>query len=125
MKTGTIRGCSLTLAVLVSVCFFAASTVDAQELSAQIRDSLHLSWQVIRAERSAIIKANMDLSQEENQNFWAVYNEYRAAMDKVDARWTDLITDYVNNYANLTLTDETRYISQDGQFQGREDIEVG
>jgi len=56
----------------------------------------------LRAQRKAVVGANMKLSAKEAQAFWPLYQQYENAMDKVDKRHAQEIKDYAKNYQNLT-----------------------
>ena len=56
----------------------------------------------LRAQRKAIIGANMKLTPKEAKAFWPLYEQYENAMDKVDKRHAQEIKDYAKNYQNLT-----------------------
>jgi hypothetical protein len=56
----------------------------------------------IRAQRKAIVGANMKLTKDEAKVFWPLYDQYENAMDKVDKRHAQEIRDYAKNYQNLT-----------------------
>jgi len=56
----------------------------------------------LRAQRKAIIGANMKLTPKEAKAFWPLYEKYENAMDKVDKRHAQEIKDYAKNYQNLT-----------------------
>jgi len=56
----------------------------------------------LRAQRKAVVGANMKLTPKEAKAFWPLYNQYEDAMDKVDKRHAQEIKDYAKNYQNLT-----------------------
>ena len=55
-----------------------------------------------RAQRKATVGANMNLSPDEAAKFWAVYDGYEAAMDKVEDRHVRELKEFAKNYNNLT-----------------------
>ena len=73
----------------------------------------------LRAQRKAVVGANMKLSDKEATAFWPLYQQYEDAMDKVDKRHAQEIKDYAKNYQNLTdaqanqKLDEVLQVSQD------------
>jgi len=60
-----------------------------------------LDLAALRAQRKAIIGANMKLTPKEAKAFWPLYNQYENAMDKVDKRHAQEIKEYAKNYQNL------------------------
>jgi hypothetical protein len=56
----------------------------------------------LRAQRKAVVGANMKLTDKEAKAFWPLYNQYEDAMDQVDKRHAKEIKDYAKNYQNLT-----------------------
>ncbi len=56
----------------------------------------------LRAQRKAVVGANMKLTPDEAKAFWPLYQQYEDAMDKVDKRHAQEIKDYAKNYQNLT-----------------------
>ena len=56
----------------------------------------------IQAERTKIVAANLDLTEAEGQNFWPLYNDYRAQSSKLGDRTFALIKDYADNYDAMT-----------------------
>lgn len=73
----------------------------------------------LRAQRKAIIGANMKLTPAEAKAFWPLFEQYEDAMDKVDKRHAQEIKDYAKNYQNLTdaqanqKLDEVMQVNQD------------
>ena len=78
-----------------------------------------LDLAALRAQRKAIIGANMKLTPKEAKAFWPLYNQYENAMDKVDKRHAQEIKEYAKNYQNLTndqanqKLDEVMQIAED------------
>jgi hypothetical protein len=56
----------------------------------------------IRAQRKAIVGANMKLTKDQAKVFWPLYEQYENEMDKVDKRHAQEIRDYAKNYLTLT-----------------------
>jgi hypothetical protein len=88
--------------VLAVLCILSAANVCVS--FAQMADDVELSREVLQTQRKALVAKNMDMTEEESQVFWPVYNDYRAAVREVNDRKVKLITDYAANYG--TLSDE-------------------
>ena len=101
MKTITLAFASI-LILMVCAPLFAQSQTDEIELT---RD-------VIQAERKAIVAANMELSESESKLFWPVYNEYVAALRKINDRNVKLITSFAAAYENLTDSQATAFLNE-------------
>ncbi|HKD67324.1 MAG TPA: hypothetical protein VKB84_10825 [Candidatus Binataceae bacterium] len=82
----------------VAVCLLG-SVAAAQE-SAPTQKQLDIA--ALRAQRKAVVGANMKLTKEQAKAFWPLYEQYEDAMDKVDKRHAREIKDYAKNYQNLT-----------------------
>ncbi len=96
---GIVAGIGLFLALPGT-----APAAEVNEAYADLNDTFEMIRTVIRAERKAVVANNLQLSGEESQAFWPVYNDYINALTKVNDRRLKLITDYAANYE--TLTDE-------------------
>jgi hypothetical protein len=102
-------------AVVVVICLAGAIAV-AQE-SAPTQKQLDIA--ALRAQRKAVVGANMKLTPEQAKVFWPLYKQYEDAMDQVDKRHAREIKEYAKNYQNLTddqanrKLDEVMAIAQD------------
>jgi hypothetical protein len=81
----------------VAVCILS-SIAAAQEAPTQKQ----LDIAALRAQRKAVVGANMKLTKEQAKAFWPLYEHYEDAMDKVDKRHAREIKEYAKNYQNLT-----------------------
>ena len=64
------------LVLAISLPLFAQSDADVMEMTRE----------VIRAERKALVAANMQLTDTESNMFWPVYNEYQDETRKIADR---------------------------------------
>jgi hypothetical protein len=73
----------------------------------------------LRAQRKAVVGANMKLTADQAKVFWPLYEQYEDAMDTVDKRHSREIKEYAKNYMNLTdaqanqKLDEVMAVAQD------------
>ena len=76
----------------------------AQSSEQQVSDTTgaELTRAVIEAKKKLIVAANVDLTEEESQAFWPVYNEYQSEMRKLNDRLLALIEDFADNYETMT-----------------------
>jgi hypothetical protein len=89
------------LATLV-VGGLVAAAVDSRSEQKNIDEYTALLRENVRQERAQITGAAMQLSPEESKQFWPIYDEYQAALNKLnDSRIQNLKT-YVANYGQMT-----------------------
>ena len=76
--------------------------------SAQTGDDVDLegTFEMVRgfmaAERELMIEEELRLSNEEEQEFWPIYEDYRADTEVVQDRYAKLVADYAANYLDLS-----------------------
>jgi hypothetical protein len=70
--------------------------------SAGAQSQKQLDLAANRTQRKAIVGSNMNLSPSESAMFWPVYDQYEAAMDKVEDRHLAEIKDFAKNYNTMT-----------------------
>ena len=58
-----------------------------------------------KAERKALVGENMQLTDSEAKNFWPLYDQYEAKMDRVDKRHAAEIRAYAKAYQTFTEQD--------------------
>ena len=61
---------------------------------------------MIQAERQAMIRSELHMTDAEATEFWPVYESYRAKHDEIMRRYGDLIREYVRRYDDADLSDE-------------------
>jgi hypothetical protein len=65
-------------------------------------DYIELTREVIKVEKKAGIANLMQLSDEESEPFWTLYNEYQGKLYVVQNKRIKVIKDFVANYQNVT-----------------------
>jgi hypothetical protein len=58
----------------------------------------------LKADRQAVVAANLPLTEGESRAFWPVYKEYRGEAEKIGERVVGLITAYAANFSTMTDT---------------------
>ena len=58
----------------------------------------------LKADRQAVVAANLPLTEGEARAFWPVYKEYRARMEKLGERTAALVVAYATNFETMTDT---------------------
>jgi hypothetical protein len=71
----------------------------------------------LRSLKKQIIAANIELTDEEAEQFWPIYNRYTAEITKIMDTKFELVGDYLQNYDRLTDAQADTYL------QGRADVE--
>ena len=99
------------LAKISIVCLFfvgatLATTVFAQGAYEEFKEEIELMREISQIGREIIVERNMQLSTEESQKFWPVYEGYMSAMAEVNDRRVKLITDYADSYVSESLSDK-------------------
>lgn len=83
---------SSLLIALLSISVYAQSD----------NDYLEIARDVLKTEKKAVIAEVMQLSQEESQPFWTLYNEYQSKLYLVQNKRIAIIQDFAENFENLT-----------------------
>jgi hypothetical protein len=71
----------------------------------------------LKSLKKQIIASNVELTDQEAEQFWPIYDRYTAEMTKIMDKKFELIGEYLQNYD--TLTDD----QADAYLQGRADVE--
>jgi len=81
-------------AVLTPGLVIAADKPVVNEKFSDLEPAIQMLRQEVGKDRRDIVKANMLLTPSEAARFWPIYDEYRAAMNKIGDRRVKVITDY-------------------------------
>jgi hypothetical protein len=65
-----------------------------------------------RADRKAIVGANMNLTEAQAKAFWPLYDAYEGKMDKLDDRHAAEVKAYAEHYQTLTDADATNKLDE-------------
>ena len=85
--------------LLALVVVLASTTGHAGEADDANLDILRST---IRANKKALVAANLTLADDEAAKFWPLYDRYQKELTGVNDRLVALIKDYTTNYASLT-----------------------
>lgn len=100
-------------AALAACCTFGlVRPAAAQAASQQSAKQRQLDIAAARADRKAIVGANMNLTEEQAKAFWPLYDAYEAKMDKLDDRHAAEVKAYAQHYSNLTDQDATSKLDE-------------
>ncbi|HXJ91761.1 MAG TPA: hypothetical protein VMT20_02630 [Terriglobia bacterium] len=101
---------SLVMSVLLAILLLTSSVVLAQGNSSQaaappaasIDQDIALLRKDLRSQRKQIIAANMNLTGDEAEKFWPIYEQYVNDLVQTNHTKYDLIKQYVQNSGTLT-----------------------
>ncbi len=104
MKTNKLR-----LALILIFCFstFQAGALLAQVDQKAILEQIEASRSIGQERWRELVEINMQLSEEEGELFWPIYNQYSDEMVKLNDRLLKLITSFAESYNNENLSNET------------------
>lgn len=88
----------LRAALLLTVLFLAAPAFAGPAADAD----LDILRDTIRANKKALVAANLTLTDTEATAFWPVYDRYQADLKGVNDRLVTIIQDYTTHYRELT-----------------------
>jgi hypothetical protein len=107
-----------TLLPLIVLLCATAPVVSAQD-SDETAEQIETVRAATAAERKILVMKEMNLTAEESENFWPLYEEYRNEMRIVGDVRVRIITDYAANYTTMTnelaeelLDDHVEYMDQ-------------
>jgi hypothetical protein len=91
--------------LLLTASMAAAQTVDTWTAIQQLQVQL-------KADRQAVVAANLPLTDGEAKAFWPVYKEYRTEVEKNADRLAKLIVAYAANYESMTDTKADAFFTE-------------
>ena len=97
---------SLWAMTLSSSLMAQESSSDASDSNDNIRGQIELTRSAVQTNRQGIITSHMDLTDEESQEFWPLYREYRSEIEQLNDQLLKIILDYADSYNSQSLSDE-------------------
>lgn len=96
---------------VIVICFMlvlGATTADAQSSTDAVMSpqELQAAKELIEIERDMALIINLDLTAEESETFWPLYDEYRQKVRSIRGRRLSLIEAYAERYRAGTVDDE-------------------
>jgi len=79
-----------------------ASFAQVKEPLIGLDDQIEAARKLMQTERRLVHATELALTPEESRAFWPIYNEYAAEIKAVGNRRVKLITDYADNFDNIT-----------------------
>jgi hypothetical protein len=96
---------------VIFICFMlalGATTANAQSSTDAVMSSqeLQAAKELIEIQRDMALIVNLDLTAEESETFWPLYDEYRQKVRSIRGRKLSLIEAYAERYRAGTVDDE-------------------
>ncbi len=92
----------LFAAILVMAVSSAVVRAEQADKALPSSSNLAILLDTIRANRKALVAANLTLSQEEAARFWPLYDRYQQQMKPVGERQAALIQEYLAHFSDLS-----------------------
>jgi hypothetical protein len=93
--------------MLCGIMLLAGSPASAQTPS---NEDVKLFRKDLRSLKKQIIASNIELTDEEAQQFWPIYDRYTAELTQIMDKKFELISDYLQNYDTLNDKEADEYI---------------
>jgi hypothetical protein len=96
----------LKVLILPIVCgtLAIAAPVYAEETASAT--NMQIMLDKIKADKKALVAANMQLSDAESKAFWPIYDAYQKDLQKLNQRVVKMITSYADAYNSGAMTDQ-------------------
>ncbi|MGA9856138.1 MAG: hypothetical protein WBR29_12770 [Gammaproteobacteria bacterium] len=78
----------------------------AQPAGSQPADNMQILADKVKADRKLLVASNMQLTQDEANKFWPIYDAYISGLQKINQRTLKLIDAYAAAYNANSLTDK-------------------
>ena len=88
--------------ILVATMLMLAISANAGRAGEAANANLDILLDTIRANKKALVAANLTLSDEEAARFWPLYDKYQTDMSAVQDRTTKVIQDYAASFHDLS-----------------------
>jgi len=106
-----------SLISIIVLCLLAASLPAQQNIrKPDLRSQMQASRDILEKERRIVLAGEMNLTDEERDKFWKLFNEYVEDLRKVNDTRVDVIIRYSESYRTMTneiarglLDDRFRY----------------
>jgi hypothetical protein len=105
-EISTVLAVALVLGLLMSAPAAVSAQASSDQVSRKVTEDLNLTREIIQIKRKAIVALNMELTDDESNAFWPVYDEYWVEMKKLGDREVALISDFAKNYVYESMTNQ-------------------
>jgi hypothetical protein len=103
------------LFVLTVTCVARAQNLEVKapsDLSSRNRQAVEVTRDKVRTDRRDLVAKSMELTDDEAQVFWPIYDQYAGELYKLSDRTVTLITQFANNYRDLADRDAIRMTTE-------------
>ncbi|HHZ9588766.1 TPA: transcriptional regulator [Pseudomonas aeruginosa] len=100
---------TLALLALISLPLMAAQNdpqPSSKELMKEHQAQIQNDLADVDYKRKRIVEANMNLTDQEGEKFWPIYNTYRTESDKLSKETLKLLLDYAQAYNSGNVSDD-------------------
>ena len=94
---------SISAVIVLCLAMTLAIPVAAQQ---SFRDSIVQAQQLVRSGTRRILVDELMLDDKEKADFWPLYDEYEGDMLKIGERYIALVSEFVDRYQAVDLSDE-------------------
>ena len=94
---------SISAGIVLCLAMTLATPVAAQQ---SFRDSIVQAQQLVRSGTRRILVDELMLDDKEKAIFWPLYDEYEGEMLKIGERYIALVSEFVDRYQAVDLSDE-------------------
>jgi hypothetical protein len=105
----------LTIALCTGIS--VSSFAQVNEEMSDFTNEIEAMRTVMQTERKILIMNEMTLSPEDAENFWPLYDEYRAEMKKIGNLRVKVITDYAASYETMTDATAKQLLDESMKFE--------
>ena len=113
MKRGFIR---MILAAAIAFCGFVVMT----QRVALAQDDLRAASEVIKNQKRLYLEKMMELTPQEKQAFWPLYDEYESGLLKIRGELIELTTNFLKTQGFLTDAEAIALLNQKLRIDGDE-----
>jgi hypothetical protein len=93
-----------TIGVAIAIVLFGFAPLGlAQDKPA---DNMQILRDKIKADKKLVVASNMELTESEAKEFWAIYDQYQKDLQKINQRIANVLEGYAADFRGKSLTDE-------------------
>jgi hypothetical protein len=104
-----MRGLSRKI-ICICIGLFAAAVITPWVADAQ--DDLQAASEVIRHQKKNYLANMMELTPQEKEAFWSVYDQYESGLSKLRSKRIELAVDFLQNHASLSDAEAIDMLNQ-------------
>jgi hypothetical protein len=82
--------------------FMAFVSIGLITFAQQVNDYMEVTRAALKTEKKAMIAEVMNLTPEETEPFWAMYNEFQGKLYTANTKYLKIINEFAENYENMS-----------------------